>query len=212
MEVILLERIENLGQMGDVVKVRPGFARNYLLPQGKALRSNKENLAIFEQQRAQLEADNLKRRTEAEAVAKKLDGTSIVIIRQAGDSGQLYGSVSSRDISEAVTESGTTISRNQVILDRPIKMLGLHEIRLRLHPEVSVHVTINVARSEAEAEMQAKSGRFVSADELARAEEAAEAEALAAAEAQAAAEEASIDEELAQGEALAESGSSAEEG
>lgn len=212
MEVILLERIENLGQMGDVVKVRPGFARNYLLPQGKALRSNKENLAIFEQQRAQLEADNLKRRTEAEAVAKKLDGTSIVIIRQAGDSGQLYGSVSSRDISEAVTESGTTISRNQVVLDRPIKMLGLHEIRLRLHPEVSVHVTINVARSEAEAEMQAKSGRFVSADELARAEEAAEAEALAAAEAQAAAEEASIDEELAQGEALAESGSSAEEG
>lgn len=210
MEVILLERIENLGQMGDVVKVRPGFARNYLLPQGKALRSNKENLAIFEQQRAQLEADNLKRRTEAEAVAKKLDGTSIVIIRQAGDSGQLYGSVSSRDISEAVTESGTTISRNQVVLDRPIKMLGLHEIRLRLHPEVSVHVTINVARSEAEAEMQAKSGRFVSADELARAEEAAEAEALAAAEAQAAAEEASIDEELAQGEALAESGSSAE--
>lgn len=146
MEVILLERIENLGQMGDVVKVRPGFARNYLLPQGKALRSNKENLAIFEQQRAQLEADNLKRRTEAEAVAKKLDGTSIVIIRQAGDSGQLYGSVSSRDISEAVTESGTTISRNQVVLDRPIKMLGLHEIRLRLHPEVSVHVTINVAR------------------------------------------------------------------
>ena len=212
MEVILLERIENLGQMGDVVKVRPGFARNYLLPQGKALRSNKENLAIFEQQRAQLEADNLKRRTEAEAVAKKLDGTSIVIIRQAGDSGQLYGSVSSRDISEAVTESGTTISRNQVVLDRPIKMLGLHEIRLRLHPEVSVHVTINVARSEAEAEMQAKSGRFVSADELARAEEAAEAEALAAAEAQAAAEEASIDEELAQGEALAESGSPAEEG
>lgn len=212
MEVILLERIENLGQMGDVVKVRPGFARNYLLPQGKALRSNKENLAIFEQQRAQLEADNLKRRTEAEAVAKKVDGTSIVIIRQAGDSGQLYGSVSSRDISEAVTESGTTISRNQVVLDRPIKMLGLHEIRLRLHPEVSVHVTINVARSEAEAEMQAKSGRFVSADELARAEEAAEAEALAAAEAQAAAEEASIDEELAQGEALAESGSSAEEG
>jgi len=211
MEVILLERIENLGQMGDVVKVRPGFARNYLLPQGKALRSNKENLAIFEQQRAQLEADNLKRRTEAEAVAKKLDGTSIVIIRQAGDSGQLYGSVSSRDISEAVTESGTTISRNQVVLDRPIKMLGLHEIRLRLHPEVSVHVTINVARSEAEAEMQAKSGRFVSADELARAEEAAEAEALAAAEAQAAAEEASIDGESVQGEALAESGSSAEE-
>lgn len=194
MEVILLERIENLGQMGDVVRVRPGFARNFLLPQGKALRSNKENLAVFEQQRAQLEADNLKRRSEAEAVAKRLDGSNIVMIRQAGDSGQLYGSVSSRDISDAVTEGGTTIDRTQVVLDRPIKMLGLHDIRLRLHPEVSVHVSINVARSEAEAEMQAESGRFVSADELARAEEAAEAEALAAADEAAAAEEAAAEE------------------
>ena len=181
MEVILLERIENLGQMGDVVQVKPGFARNYLLPQGKALRSNKQNLAIFEQQRAQLEAENLTRRNEAEAVAKKLEGATIVIIRQAGDSGQIYGSVRSGDISEVVTASGTTVNRAQVVLDRPIKMLGLHEIRLRLHPEVSVHVTVNVARSEAEAEMQAESGRFVSADELARAEEAAEAEAEAAA-------------------------------
>lgn len=196
MEVILLERIENLGQMGDVVRVRPGFARNFLLPQGKALRSNKENLAVFEQQRAQLEADNLKRRSEAEAVAKRLDGSNIVMIRQAGDSGQLYGSVSSRDISDAVTEGGTTIDRTQVVLDRPIKMLGLHDIRLRLHPEVSVHVSINVARSEAEAEMQAESGRFVSADELARAEEAAEAEALAAADEAAAAEEAAGNAEL----------------
>jgi len=194
MEVILLERIENLGQMGDVVRVRPGFARNFLLPQGKALRSNKENLAVFEQQRAQLEADNLKRRSEAEAVAKRLEGSNIVMIRQAGDSGQLYGSVSSRDISDAVTEGGTTIDRTQVVLDRPIKMLGLHDIRLRLHPEVSVHVSINVARSEAEAEMQAESGRFVSADELARAEEAAEAEALAAADEAAAAEEAAAEE------------------
>jgi len=194
MEVILLERIENLGQMGDVVRVRPGFARNFLLPQGKALRSNRENLAVFEQQRAQLEADNLKRRSEAEAVAKRLDGSNIVMIRQAGDSGQLYGSVSSRDISDAVTEGGTTIDRTQVVLDRPIKMLGLHDIRLRLHPEVSVHVSINVARSEAEAEMQAESGRFVSADELARAEEAAEAEALAAADEAAAAEEAAAEE------------------
>src|SRR5690625_927619 len=194
MEVILLERIENLGQMGDVVRVKPGFARNYLLPQGKALRSSKQNLAAFEQQRAQLEAENLSRRQEAEAVAKQLDGATVVIIRQAGDSGQLYGSVSSRDISEAVTESGTTIDRNQVVLDRPIKMLGLHEIRLRLHPEVSVHVSVNVARSEAEAEMQAESGRFVSADELARAEEAAEAEALAAADEAAAAEEAAAEE------------------
>lgn len=182
MEVILLERIENLGQMGDVVRVKPGFARNYLLPKRKALRSNKENLAIFEQQRAQLEAENLKRRQEAEAVAGKIDGMSVVIIRQAGDSGQLYGSVASRDIAEAVTEAGASISRNQVVLDRPIKMLGLHDVRVRLHPEVSVHVSINVARSEAEAEMQAESGRFVSADELAQAEEAAEAEAQAAVE------------------------------
>src|SRR5690625_733755 len=194
MEVILLERIENLGQMGDVVRVRPGFARNFLLPQGEALRSNRENLAVFEQQRAQLEADNLKRRSEAEAVAKRLEGSNIVMIRQAGDSGQLYGSVSSRDISDAVTEGGTTIDRTQVVHDRPIKMLGLHDLRLRLHPEVSVHVSINVARSEAEAEMQAESGRFVSADELARAEEAAEAEALAAADEAAAAEEAAAEE------------------
>ncbi|WP_366556222.1 50S ribosomal protein L9 [Aquibaculum sediminis] len=188
MEVILLERIENLGQMGDVVRVKPGFARNYLLPQHKALRSNKENLAIFEQRRAQLEAENLKRRQEAEAVAKKIDGLSVVIIRQAGDSGQLYGSVASRDIAEAVTAAGTSINRNQVVLDRPIKMLGLHDLRLRLHPEVSVPVSINVARSETEAEMQAESGRYISADEMIDAEEAAEAEALAAAEAAEAAE------------------------
>lgn len=176
MEVILLERIENLGQMGDVVRVKPGFARNYLLPQRKAMRANKANLAIFEGQRAQLEAENLNRRQEAEAVATKIDGMSVIIIRQAGDSGQLYGSVASRDIAEAVTEGGATIARNQVVLDKPIKMLGLHDVRLRLHPEVAVQISVNVARSQAEAEMQAQSGRFVSAEELREAEDAAEAE------------------------------------
>lgn len=182
MEVILLERIENLGQMGDVVRVKPGFARNYLLPKHKAMRANKANLAVFEQQRAQLEAENLQRRDEAQAVAGKIDGMSIVVIRQAGDSGQLYGSVASRDIAEAVTAAGTTIARSQVALDKPIKALGLHEVRLRLHPEVSVVVLVNVARSEAEAEIQAQSGRYVSAEELRAAEEAAEAEAERAAE------------------------------
>jgi len=176
MEVILLERIENLGQMGDVVRVKPGFARNYLLPQRKAMRANKANLAIFEGQRAQLEAENLSRRQEAEAVAAKIDGMSVIIIRQAGDSGQLYGSVASRDVAEAVTEGGATIARNQVVLDKPIKMLGLHDVRLRLHPEVAVQISVNVARSQAEAEMQAQSGRFVSAEELREAEDAAEAE------------------------------------
>lgn len=178
MEVILLERIENLGQMGDVVKVRPGFARNFLLPQSKALRANEKNLEVFRQRRAQLEAENLKRRQEAEDVSKKLDGLQIIIIRQAGDSGQLYGSVSSKDIAEAITEAGATVTRNQVIQDRPIKSLGLHDIRVRLHPEVSVVVTINVARSQSEAELQQKAGKFVSFEEQQAQEEAAEAEAL----------------------------------
>ncbi|WP_026987100.1 50S ribosomal protein L9 [Fodinicurvata fenggangensis] len=178
MEVILLERIENLGQMGDVVKVRHGFARNFLLPQSKALRANEKNLEVFRQRRAQLEAENLKRRQEAEDVSKKLDGLQIIIIRQAGDSGQLYGSVSSKDIAEAITEAGATVTRNQVIQDRPIKSLGLHDIRVRLHPEVSVVVTINVARSQSEAELQQKAGKFVSFEEQQAQEEAAEAEAL----------------------------------
>lgn len=194
-EVILLERIENLGQMGDVVKVRPGFARNFLLPKQKALRANKANRELFESQRAQLEAENLKQRQEAEKVAGKIEGLQVTVIRQAGDNGQLYGSVSSRDISDAVTVGGATIGRNQVILERPIKLLGLHPIRVRLHPEVSVTVTVNVARSEAEAELQEKAGRFVSAGEQQSAEEAAE-EAL-----EAAAAEAQEQEELeAQGE------------
>lgn len=182
-EVILLERIENLGQMGDVVKVRPGFARNFLLPKQKALRANKANRELFEQQRVQLEAENLKRREEAQKVATKVDDLQVTVIRQAGDNGQLYGSVTARDIADAVTVAGATIERNQVVLDKPIKLLGLHTLRIRLHPEVSVTVTVNVARSQAEAEVQAKAGRFVSSDEQQAAEEAAEAELDAAEEA-----------------------------
>ena len=155
-EVILLERVEKLGQMGQVVKVRPGFARNFLLPQRKALRATKENLAYFEKQRTQLEASNLERRGEAAEVAKTLDGTTVVVIRQAGESGQLYGSVTARDIADGVTAAGFTITRGQVVLDRAIKTLGLHKLRVVLHPEVSVHVTANVAQSPEEAEMQAK--------------------------------------------------------
>lgn len=156
MEVILLERVEKLGQMGQVVKVRPGFARNYLLPQKKALRATKENLAIFEKQRAQLEAANLARRGDAEQVAQKLNGISVVVIRQAGESGQLYGSVTARDIAQAVTEAGFTTAKGQVTLDKAIKTLGLYPMRVRLHPEVAVQVTVNVAQSAEEAEMQAK--------------------------------------------------------
>ena len=155
-ELILLERVEKLGQMGQVVKVKPGYARNYLLPQKKALRATRENLAYFETQRAQLEASNLQRKSEAAEVAAKLEGLSVVLVRQAGESGQLYGSVSARDIAEAVTEAGFTIERRQVVLDRPIKALGLHPVRVMLHPEVSVTVTANVAQSAEEAEMQAK--------------------------------------------------------
>jgi large subunit ribosomal protein L9 len=155
-DVILLERVEKLGQMGQVVKVRPGFARNYLLPQKKALRATKENLAYFEKQRSQLEAQNLSRRGEAEQVAKKLDGVAVMIIRQAGESGQLYGSVTARDVSEAVTKAGFTITRGQVVLDKAIKTLGLYKQRIILHPEVSVGITVNVAQSAEEAEMQAK--------------------------------------------------------
>ncbi|HXC89133.1 MAG TPA: 50S ribosomal protein L9 [Stellaceae bacterium] len=156
MELILLERVEKLGQMGQRVKVKPGFARNYLLPQKKALRATKENLAYFETQRAQLEANNLQRRAEASEVGAKLEGLSVVLVRQAGESGQLYGSVSARDIADAVTNAGFTIERHQVVLDRPIKNLGLHPLRVVLHPEVSVTVTANVAQSAEEAAMQAR--------------------------------------------------------
>lgn len=156
MDVILLERIGRLGQMGDVVKVKDGYARNYLLPKGKALRATKENRARFERERAQLEARNLELKREAEAVAAKLDGQSFVVLRQAGDTGQLYGSVSTRDVADLVTAGGFTIARAQVLLDRPIKTLGLNEVRIGLHPEVVVKVIVNVARTEEEAERQAR--------------------------------------------------------
>ena len=155
-EVILLQRVEKLGQMGETVRVKPGYARNYLLPTHRAIRANKDNLARFEQQRAQLEAQNLKRREEAERVAERVHGLSVVIIRQAGESGSLYGSVSSRDISEAATTAGLTINRTQVVLEHPIKTLGMRHVRVALHPEVSIAIGVNVARSPEEAEKQAR--------------------------------------------------------
>ena len=155
-DLILLERVETLGQMGQVVKVKPGYARNYLLPQKKAMRATKENLAYFETQRTQLEATNLQRKSEASEVAATMDGVSVVLIRQAGESGQLYGSVAARDISDAVTKAGFTVEKGQIVLDRPIKTLGLHPVRVMLHPEVSVFVTANVAQSEEGARMQAQ--------------------------------------------------------
>ena len=161
MDVILLERVEKLGQLGQVVKVKPGYARNYLLPKKKALRATKENLAVFETQKAQLEARNLELKKEAEVVATKVDGLSVVVVRQAAESGVLYGSVSSRDIAEAVTAAGTSISRGQVAIPDPIKTLGLFKIRVVLHPEVSVTVTVNVARSVEEAAVQAQRGGVV---------------------------------------------------
>jgi large subunit ribosomal protein L9 len=158
-ELILLQRVEKLGQMGELVKVKPGFARNFLLPQKKALRASKENLARFEEQRVQLEAQNLKRREEAERVAERVSGLSIVIIRQAGESASLYGSVSARDIAEATTAAGLTVTRSQVMLEHPIKTLGLARVRVELHPEVSMRVIVNVARSQEEAERQARGER-----------------------------------------------------
>ncbi|HEX3349995.1 MAG TPA: 50S ribosomal protein L9 [Acetobacteraceae bacterium] len=158
-ELILLQRVEKLGQMGEVVRVKPGFARNYLLPQKKAIRASKEALARFETERAQLEAQNLKRREEAERVAERVGGLTVVIIRQAGESGSLYGSVSSRDIADAATAAGLTINRQQVLLDHPIKTLGLAPVRVMLHPEVILAVTVNVARSVEEAERQTRGER-----------------------------------------------------
>ncbi len=156
MEVILLERIEKLGQMGDLVNVKDGFARNFLLPQQKALRATAANRERFESDRSQLEADNLERRAEAEVIAAKMDGLSVVMVRQAGDTGQLYGSVNARDVADGVTEAGFTLDRRQVALDRVIKTLGLQPIKIILHPEVSLTVTANVARSEEEAKLQAQ--------------------------------------------------------
>ena len=171
MEVILLERVENLGQMGETVRVRPGYARNYLLPQRKAMRATKENLAYFERQRVHLEAMNLQRRSEAEKVAETLDGVAVVIVRQAGEAGQLYGSVTARDVADALYAEGFTVGRNQITIDRPIKSLGLLPLRVVLHPEVSVTVTVNVARSQDEAVLQAERGGMVTQDALDREEE-----------------------------------------
>jgi large subunit ribosomal protein L9 len=154
-DLILLERVEKLGQMGQIVKVKPGYARNYLLPQKKAMRATKENMAFFETQRAQFEASNLQRKSDATVVAETMEGITVVLIRQAGESGQLYGSVAARDIAEAITASGYTVGKQQIVLDRPIKTLGLHPVRVMLHPEVGVTVTVNVAQSEEGARMQA---------------------------------------------------------
>lgn len=156
MEVILLERIPRLGQMGDVVKVKPGYARNFLLPQGKALRANDANKARFEREKAQLEARNLTLKKEAAVVSDKLAGKTFVAVRQAAETGQLYGSVAARDIADLVVAGGFTIARTQVQLNQPIKAIGMHEVMVRLHPEVEVKITINVARSAEEAERQAK--------------------------------------------------------
>ena len=177
MQVVLLERVEKLGQIGDVVKVKDGFARNYLLPKKKALRATKANLSYFETQRAQLEARNLEQRKEAEQVGAKLKGKAFVLLRQAGDRGQLYGSVSPRDIADAITAGGFSIVRTQVPIDRAIKTIGMHEISVVLHPEVRVPVTINVARTEDEAERQAR-GEDVLAERTEEEEALANAEAL----------------------------------
>ncbi len=155
MQVILLERIAKLGQMGDVVNVKDGFARNFLLPQGKALRANKGNMERFESERADLEARNLDRKKDADAIHAKLDGTSYIVIRSAGETGQLYGSVSTRDIASALEEKGFHVARSQVTLQNPIKVIGLHTVEISLHPEVTANVKINVARSEDEATRQA---------------------------------------------------------
>src|SRR5262245_24983087 len=156
MQVILLERIARLGQMGDVVRVRDGYARNFLLPQGKALRATKDNAKRFEAERAQLEARNLERKGEAAAVAAKLDGQSFIVVRQAGETGQLYGSVTARDLADSLTAGGFTVGRSQVVLHQPIKTIGLHTVAIALHPEVESKITVNVARSEDEAERQAR--------------------------------------------------------
>ncbi len=156
MDVILLERVAKLGQMGEVVKVKDGFARNFLLPNGKALRATKANKDRFETMKIELEARNLERRKDAEAVAEKLAGQAVVMIRQAGESGQLYGSVSTRDIAEGFTAAGFSLDRGQIVLNHPIKTLGLHVVPVSLHPEVEVTVQVNVARNAEEAERQAR--------------------------------------------------------
>ena len=164
MEIILLERIEKLGQMGDLVNVKTGFARNFLIPQGKALRATKVNTERFEAERAQREANNLELRKDAETEADKMKGLAVSMVRAASEMGQLFGSVTSRDIADAITEAGFTIDRNQVIMDRSIKALGLTEARVQLHPEVVVKITVNIARSLAEAETQLETGIAVTGE------------------------------------------------
>ena len=166
MEVILLERISRLGQMGDTVKVKDGFGRNFLLPQGKALRANAANKKKFEGQRAQLEARNLERKSEAQQIADQLDGKSFIAVRSAGETGQLYGSVSTRDIADLLTAEGFTVSRNQVELNQPIKEIGLRNVAIALHPEVEVTITLNIARSTDEAERQAKGETLTTAEAI----------------------------------------------
>lgn len=176
MQVILLERVENLGQMGDVVNVKPGFARNFLLPRQKALRATKENVAYFDTQKKVLEADNLKKKAEAEKVAKKVDGLTVALIRQASEAGSLYGSVTARDIALAIGEKGFKVDRAQVRMDRNYKLLGLYPVRVYLHPEVMSTVTINIARSIEEAKLQEERGEALiskTAEEEAKEEKAA---------------------------------------
>lgn len=195
-EVILLERVDNLGQMGELVKVKPGYARNFLLPQKKALRATKENIAYFESQKKALEAQNLKKKEEAEKVAKKLEGMKVVIIRQAAEGGQLYGSVASRDIAEAVTANGIEIGRSQVQLNDAFKSIGLFKVTIALHPEVKVGITLNVARSAAEAATQEKTGKAAIVDYNAKEE-------APAVDKSAILEESALADEAAQAEAAA---------
>ena len=182
MQVILLERVENLGGIGDEVKVRDGFARNFLLPQKKALRANEANRKAFEARRAEIEARNAESRATAEKSSKTIDGLSYVLIRQAGEAGQLYGSVSSRDIADEIVKSGAAIDRSAVVLDKPIKTIGLYDVRVRLHAEVSINVKVNVARSQDEAERQARGENVITSGvEAERAQAEAQAKDLAAA-------------------------------
>ena len=192
MEIILLERVENLGQMGELVTVKPGYARNFLLPKGKAIRATAENRAKFDADRAQLEADNLAKKSEAEKVAEKMEGLSVTLIRAASEMGQLYGSASSRDIAVAATDAGFTISKSQVDLNTAVKTLGIFPVRVILHPEVSVEIKVNIARSEDEAAEQLRLGRAIISDTAEREREEA---AAAAAEAEARVAEMEAEEE-----------------
>ena len=201
MQIILLERVEKLGQIGDVVTVKPGYARNFLLPRGKALRANKANLEKFEAEKADLVAQNDKARGEAMKVAEKMEGTAVSIVRAASEMGQLFGSVNARDIAAALVEAGHEIDRGQVVMDKAIKTLGLFDMRVKLHAEVTVDVTINIARSLEEAETQLASGKAVIASELLEAED--EAPAIEDTVEEAPAEEAAA-EEASEEEATAE--------